>query len=112
MKLSLRWIFYLPEFRAHAQDWISLAIYTLVLFLAAYSHPTHQPPAPERSGFISVVGFATKQASLAIASDTRLNSCATLTLGNAKETALWFNPVYGDLYLLQELPESSGNLLP
>ena len=62
--------------------------------------------------FIGVVGSATKQASLAVASDTRLNSCATLTLGNAKETALWFNPVYGDLYLLQELPESSGNLLP
>ena len=92
MKLSLRWIFYLPEFRAHAQDWISLAIYTLVLFLAAYSHPTHQPPAPERSGFISVVGFATKQAPLAVTSDTSLSSNAALTLGNVQDVCTIVQP--------------------
>ncbi len=140
----------------------SLAICILVVFLAACSTPnspaTSTRPqwvfSPERSGFISVVGYAPKQTSgdteaqqrvalmkarqqlgqmvrvrventahqvqvvqnikstLAVASDTRLSSSARLNLGNAQESALWLDPANGDLYLLMELPENSGNLLP
>ncbi len=138
------------------------AICILVVFLAACSTPnspaTSTRPqwliSPERSGFISVVGSAPKQATggteaqqrvalmkahqqlgqmvrvrvenivrqvqqvqngkatLDVASNTRLTSSAALNLGNAQESALWLDPVNGDLYLLLELPESSGNLLP